>query len=214
MAMVRWLAVIVLGAALAGISTGEPQQQAQQTARQPTEQKASQSSGNAARPPDPLVEAARHAREAQKTQSKPAKVWTNADLPTAGGLSITGTPAESTARPAENAAKPQNDKGSGSEVGNASEDAAAIQAELDTAKKNLKDLQTQLDLLQRTYKLDQQMYYVNPSYSSDTAGAAKLKNEEAQIGLRQQDVAKAQKAVDDLQAKLEAAKAAPGDSAH
>ena len=51
---------------------------------------AAQSSDSAAVKPDPLVAAARRAREEKKDQTKPAKVFTNDNLPTTGGVSAVG----------------------------------------------------------------------------------------------------------------------------
>jgi peptidoglycan hydrolase CwlO-like protein len=45
-----------------------------------------------------------------------------------------------------------------------------------------------------------------PDYASDKAGAAKIKQEETEVGAIKQDVADLQKKVDALQAKLDSAK--------
>lgn len=230
--------MIALGIACAGICAARPlgrtQEQAgtPQAAQQDSKTKAGAGKVTARSwteepQADPVVAAAQRAREQQKNKPKPAKVWTNEDIPGAGGVSVIGTP-ESAGRKGEgenaeaggsgasnsqagSQAKAQAGAASSSDSG---ADAAEIQAKLDAAKKNLKDVQTQLDLAQRTYKLDQQMYYVKPDYSSDTAGAAKLKNEEEQIGLKQQQMTNAQKQVDDLQSELDAAKGGAAGGAH
>jgi hypothetical protein len=72
------------------------QNQSQQNQQQNTAPPASQTQPAAQTsqaPPaqqDPLVAAARRAREEKKDQSKPAKVFTNENLPTTGGISSVG----------------------------------------------------------------------------------------------------------------------------
>src|SRR5580692_388296 len=59
---------------------------------------------------DSLAAAARHAREQKKTQSKPAKVWDNDNIPRSpGDLSVVGkndTASNGTAAPSDNAQDP------------------------------------------------------------------------------------------------------------
>jgi len=65
----------------------------------------------------------------------------------------------------------------------------------------LKSLETDLDFAQRKYALDQQSFYQNPNYSSNTSGAAALKDEENQIDAKKQAVQAAKEKVADLEAK-------------
>ena len=150
---------------------------------------------------DSLAAAARRAREAKKSQSKTAKVWDNDSVAAvANTVSVVGQPADSTASSASTSngnpapTKPISVK-----------DKSALEADLSAAKAKLQDLKTDLDILQRKYALDQQTYYGKPEYSSDTAGAAALKDEKSQIDAKQQEVADAEKKVADLQAQLDAA---------
>jgi hypothetical protein len=78
----------------------------------------------------------------------------------------------------------------------------------------LATIKVDLDLLQRTYTLDSQMYYIKPDYASDTDGAAKLKDEQDQIAAKQQEMDDEQKKIDDLNAELSKlpAPAAPASS--
>ena len=59
-----------------------------------------------------------------------------------------------------------------------------------------------MDLLTRKYALDQQTYYGKTNYAADKDGAAKLKDEQDQIDAKKQEVADAQKKIDELTAKL------------
>jgi hypothetical protein len=158
-------------------------------------------------PADPVAEAARRARE-QK------------NIPKTNGVSVVGeTPAEAGA-PAGDAGSGANPAAApgvapnGGAAGAAGQPAtpektAAIAAELATAKEQLKSLQTDLDIAQRKYALDEQTYLSNPQHQDDVAGASQLKDEEDQIAAKQQEIADSQKKVDEIQARLTAAASAP-----
>jgi peptidoglycan hydrolase CwlO-like protein len=53
------------------------------------------------------------------------------------------------------------------------------------------------------------MYLSKPEHENDKEGAAQMQDEEDQISAKQQEVADAQKKVDELQAKLTALTPAP-----
>jgi hypothetical protein len=154
---------------------------------------------------DSLAAAARRARELKKEQAKSAKVWDNDSMPkNPSSLSIVGN-----APPAEehSANAPSSAPGSStpSDAKNADTDAknkSAILAELAATKEQLQTLQNDLDILQRKFTLDQQMYYGKPNYAADKAGVASLQDEQTQIDAKQQEMANAQKKVADLLEKL------------
>ncbi|MGH9563551.1 MAG: hypothetical protein ACRD3S_19030 [Terracidiphilus sp.] len=155
---------------------------------------------------DPLASAARRAREKQKEQPKPAKVWDNDNIPTSGNVDVIGPPApnsstETSASTSEDISESDHDSTKSSKT----DDKSALEAQLKGAQEALKTAQTRLDFLQRKLSLDQHTYYQNPNYSSDKAGAKALQDEQAQIDANKQDVAAAQKTVDDLTAKVQAA---------
>jgi len=143
---------------------------------------------------DSLAAASRRAQEQKKDQKKAAKVWDNDNLPTApGAVSVVGqTPAA--ASPAgdavsENAADETNASGA------TPEGKPADHVDVGALEDQLKDLRTDLDILQRKYTLDQQTYYGKTNYAADKAGAAALQDEKAQIDAKQQEI-------DDIQNKL------------
>ena len=78
----------------------------------------------------------------------------------------------------------------------------STRSELDSAKDRLKTLMANLDILSRQYTLDQQQYYSKPNYSSDRDGQERLNKEQNDVEAKRQEVAEAQKKVDELQAKL------------
>jgi hypothetical protein len=82
---------------------------------------------------------------------------------------------------------------------------SALQADLAAAKDQLQSLTTDLDILRRKFTLDQQVYFGKPDYAADKAGAASVKDEQDQIDAKQQEIADAQKKINDLQSGIESA---------
>jgi len=198
----KWVAILLL-ASPAGLAAAQ-----QQTAQAPPAQRQSQSQDQDQQNQDLLAAAARRAREEKKGQTGPTKVWDNDNLPKSPGtISVVGESssesgsatksAEPTATPGEAA------KGAGKNAASLEEQKAALEKELDQAKAHLKSVRTDLDIASRTYQLDQQTFYGNPNYSSDTQGADKLKSEQGEIDAKKQEVDDLQKNVDDLTAKLQ-----------
>jgi hypothetical protein len=167
-------------------------------------------------PVDPVAEAARRAREQKKDETKAPHVWNNDDIPKTNGVSVVGeTPAAGADAPAGDAVNganpaaapavaPNGDAAAAPSHGATSEKTGAIAAELTAANEYLKSLKTDLDIAQRKYALDQQTYLSNPDHANDNAGATALKDEEDQIAAKQQEIANAQKKVDEIQARLAA----------
>ena len=169
-----------------------------------------------------IADAARRSRELKKEQPKSAKVWDNDTIPTKpGDVSVIGqAPAtaasdDSAAKSADDDAKAADKTGTPAptpvtpavERAEASETAqkiAAIQADLAAAKSHLQSVKADLDILQRTFVLDSQMYYSKPNYVADKDGAAKIEGEKDEVDAKQQEVADAQMKVDQLEAKLAA----------
>lgn len=146
-----------------------------------------------------LAAAAKRAQEKKKEQTKPAKVWDNDNISAASGtVSVVGKASE-----AAQAAAPAAQAGAAKEVKpeQTAEQKSANAAEIAAAKQQMESLKTDLDIMQRKYILDQQMYYNKPDYQSDKAGAAALNDEQSQIDAKQQEITDLQKKIDDRQAK-------------
>ena len=151
-----------------------------------------------------LAEASRHAREQKKDQAKAVHVWNDDNLPKTEGVSVVGQTSV-----ADNASGGATAGAGGANApAPSAENLAAVTAELNTAKEHLQSLQTDLNILQRKYGLDEQMYLSKPEYKNDREGAAQLKNEQTQIAALQAEVVEAQKKVDLLQSKLSGSGAA------
>ena len=162
-------------------------------------------------PTDALASAAKQAREAKKDQTKPARVWNDDTIPKSNdAISVVGkTPAEdgdnaaaATGDSANAAAAANNSAGAGGGAAAGALLRGALETSVQNAKEKLATIKVDLDILQRTYTLDSQMYYIKPDYASDTEGAAKLKDEQDQIAAKQQEMDEEQKKIDDMEAEL------------
>jgi hypothetical protein len=176
-------------------------------------------SQDAQAPTDSLAAAAKAAREAKKDQTKPARVWNDDTIPKSNAaISVVGQAPDDSGRaaaaPGDAAAAPAPAAGAGGGAAAGGGDRKALESSIANAKERLATIKVDLDLLQRTYTLDSQMYYIKPDYASDTDGAAKLKDEQDQIAAKQQEMDDEQKKIDDLNAELSKlpASAAPASS--
>jgi hypothetical protein len=157
-----------------------------------------QSSQAAASKQDPIVEAAKQAQERKKDQAKAAKVWDNDNIPSKPGeVSVIGeSPAPADASPTadSSAAAPVETRPAPTR--------AELEANVRDARQRLLTMKTDLDILQRTYDLDNQMYMSKPDYASDKEGAAKMADEKAQVDAKRQEIADLEKKVQDLEGKM------------
>jgi len=158
-----------------------------------------------------VAEAARRARAQKKNTEKQPKVITDETLDvkkgdvqnaTAEQPKIPGA-TETQRQPAAGAANVQGGSPSGASAAqppkNASEDdkARAALKERVALKEKIKEAQSDLDLQQREYKLDEESFYSNPDYSKNTSGKEKLDAMKQQITDKQQEL-------DQLKARLAA----------
>lgn len=186
------LAIAALLIFPAGIAGARPQAQSGQ----------SDQSGQSARGPaakqDPIVEAARKSQELKKDQPKAAKVWDNDNIPSKPGdvsvIGETAAPADASAAAGSTAAAPAEVKPAPTR--------AEIESGVRDARQRLLTVKTDLDILQRTYDLDNQMYMSKPDYASDKEGAAKMADEKAQVEAKRQEVSDLEKKIQDLEGKM------------
>ena len=172
-------------------------------------------------PADPVAEAARRAREQKKDQAKPAHVWNNDDIPKTNGVSVVGE------NPAAEAEASASDAGKGANAatapaaaangettapaagqGTGSEKTGAIAADLVAANERLKSLQTDLDIAQRSTPWTSR-HICRIGNIRTTTQRRGAKDAEDQIAAKQQEVADAQKEVEELKAKLAASAPPP-----
>jgi hypothetical protein len=162
-----------------------------------------------------VAEAARKARAKKKNSEKPAKVITDDTLDVKKGdiqsaaaeePRIPGSPAPSAQPAAEGSA---NAPAQGSKNGSNDEKARGVLKERVALKEKIKDAQSDLDLLQREYQLDQDSYYSKVDYAKDTAGKDKLDAEKQQISDKQQELEKLKSQLAALPESQEPPAAAP-----
>ncbi len=161
-----------------------------------------------------VAEAARRARAHKKNTEKPAKVITEETLDvkkgdvqsaTAEQLRIPGSPeTQAPAAGAANAHGGTSGDAQGSKNPSEDEKGRAALKERVALKEKIKDAQSDLDLLQREYQLDQDSFYSSPDYAKNTSGKEKLDAMKQQISNKQQEL-------DQLKARL-AALPAPQES--
>lgn len=154
--------------------------------------------GQPAAKQDPIVEAARQAQERKKDQAKVAKVWDNDNIPNKPGeVSVVGeTPASADASATADSTSPAP------AVAKPAPTRAEIESNVRDSRQRLLTMKSDLDILQRTYDLDQQMYMSKPDYASDKEGAAKIADEKAQVEAKRQEIADLEKKIQDLEGKM------------
>lgn len=140
-----------------------------------------------------VAEAARRAREQKKTSTKPARVITEDDVkpaaPDAAPASGFPAPIPAPGVAGNPPAAPAPAGGSAAE-GPKDEKDQKDSKEVAQLKEQLKQTQSDLDLMQRELALAQDTYFSNPDYAHDTAGKAKLDAQKQQIGDKQEEVAR------------------------
>ena len=159
-----------------------------------------------------VAEAARRAREKKKENAKPVRTLTNDDLPAVpNGDGVTGTATPTPAAKGEDAVAPAaNDDGEKKPPASANDEKAKQRKEynaaaLERVKKQLAQLLSELDIMQRKAVLDSDSYYSKTDYASDKEGKANLDAEAQQISDKKQ-------AADELKARVAELQAMVGDS--
>jgi hypothetical protein len=152
-----------------------------------------------------VAEAARRARAQKKTADKPVKVIDDDTLVVKKGDVQSATAEEpkmpgSPETPAQPAASAANAPGSQNASGD--EKARAFLKQRVALKEKIKDAQSDLDLLQREFQLDQDTFYSSAGYANNTSGKAKLDAMKQQIADKQEEL-------DRLKAELAALPASP-----
>jgi hypothetical protein len=202
-----WLCAVVLVFAASGVIRAQAQQQ------DPTSAQASQNATPAAAAPqqDPLVEAARKAREQKKDAPKAAKVFTNDNIPTDGAVSTAepspdGTPQE-TSETSTPAATPATATGN---------DEKTWRDKFATLHHKLDQDQAELDVLQREANVDMTQFYggdpqkaAQDQMSQQPMGANYNKKVTA-IDAKKKEIEADQQAISDAEDDLRKAGGDPG----
>jgi peptidoglycan hydrolase CwlO-like protein len=157
-----------------------------------------------------LGDVARRSREQKKPSPRPVHVWTNEDLPTTpGAISIVGTPPPPPKTTGEAAEAGAGGAGPSAEPQDRDAAIAKIEAELKDAKADLERLEKELDLAKRDLDLQNQQYYSNPGYKSDSTGKARLDAMQRDVEAKAGEVGRAKERVATLEKQLAELKSAP-----
>jgi len=158
-----------------------------------------------------LGDVARKSREQKKPSTRPVHVWTNEDLPTTpGAISIVGTPPPPPPKTAgEGAEAEAGGVGPSAEPQDRDAAIAKIEAELKDAKAELERLEKELDLAKRDLDLQNQQYYSNPGYKSDSTGKARLDAMQRDVEAKLGEIGRAKERVATLEKQLAELKSAP-----
>ncbi|MGB7024743.1 MAG: hypothetical protein WBD73_13175 [Candidatus Acidiferrales bacterium] len=180
-----WLAAAVVLIASPHGSGAQAQHSGQSQASAPSKTQTSETQPTAK--PDPLVEAARKNREAQKNAPKASAVFTNDNLPaTPGAVSVVG----STATEASGKSSASSSKTGGSEAAPKT-DEAAWRKKFADARHKLEQDQTELAMMQRELNQMQLQYYPDPTKA-------------LMQSVDRSDILKKQKAIDDKKKQIDA----------
>lgn len=185
-----WLAAIVLFFVSTQRSVAQQTQQSGQT-QASASSKTQTSETQPAAKPDPLVEAARKNREAQKNAPKASAVFTNDNIPaTPGAVSVVGsTAAETSGKPSASSDKTTGAGEASSSAKN--NDEATWRKKFADARQKLAQDQSELSVLQRESDQLQLQYYPDPTKA-------------LMQSVDRSDIIKKQKAIDDKKKEVDA----------
>jgi hypothetical protein len=142
------------------------------------------------------ADAARRARDQKKSQPKPAQVWDNDNIPKRGdGVSVVGSTETPAAAPA-----PVPGEVAGAQAVPI-ENKGQLDPAIQQAKDKIASLEQDVDIAQRKFTLDSDMYYGKTNYQDDKAGKAALDVERADIENKKKQLQDARDILASLQAK-------------
>ena len=181
------------------------QQKAENQQQTASAQNQDESQSQAGVQQDPLVEAARKAREQRKEAPKAAKVFTNDNIPTAGGISAVGSATEA---PAGKAAAGQGKAGANAAPAN---DEKTWRARFASLRHKLDQDQAELGIMQRELGVLSVQFYSDPNKQMEQQlSRADIDKKTADIEAKKKQVADDQQAISDAEDDLRKAGGAPG----
>jgi len=214
--------ILATAAALVAFSAPAwPSQEQQQGQSSQTHQQSSASQQNQSKPQtaatqqESLADAARKAREQKKEAPKPAKVFTNDNIPTAGGISSVGTETQAPPATGEAGATPSGQAAANGEKpakGGAAASAESVWRER-FAKLHHKLVQDQadLDVMQRELGVLDTQYYSDPMKTmQQSVSREDINKKTAAIDAKKKQVEDDKKAIADAEDELRKAGGDPG----
>jgi DNA repair exonuclease SbcCD ATPase subunit len=196
----KWLklASLLTGFCLGAIS-GVAQPQGQQTSSQ-------QQSG------DPVADAARKAREQQKAQPKPKKVYTEDDIPPRLGSTDSGSTTGQAANSEQAGAGNAQPAGGGTSAAGGKDDAETAWRKRFAEQRNkIAAAEKELDVLQRESEKAQVQYYNDPQKALMEQNTRKdINDKNAKIDQKKQEIASLKQQLSDLEDELRKSGGDPG----
>lgn len=134
--------------------------------------------------PPSLAEAARKARADHAKTAGKVPMFTNDNIPRAGGLSVAGATAVAGAKSGGEGAAAEGEGGAPAEQADKEKkcDEPCWRGKFAEKRKQIKDAEAELDVLQREYNLSRTQYYQDPNaamreqYSNNTSGGRELQD--------------------------------------
>ena len=155
-------------------------------------------------PQDSLAEAARKAREQKKLAAKPGKVFTNDNIPTAGGISSASSSSAPSGKEAATDATPASSSASANDEKSWRDKFAQLRQKLDRDKETL-------DVMQRELGELSVQYYSDPSKAmQQQLSRDDINKKTAAIDAKKKEVDADQQAIDDAEDGLRKAGGDPG----
>jgi hypothetical protein len=196
-------AALLLAAAPVWSRQQKPQDQQQTAAAQSQSESPSQAP---AAQQDPLAEAARKAREQRKEAPKAAKVFTNDNIPTEGGISAVGSAAE----PAPSSKEAAGSAKAGANAAPAN-DEKTWRARFSSLRHKLDQDQAELSIMQRELGVLSVQFYSDPNKQmQQQLSRADIDKKTADIEAKKKQVADDQQAISDAEDDLRKAGGDPG----
>jgi len=201
MSVKNWLAASVLSAGLCFAALPARAQQQQQ-------QSSGQQTG------DPVADAARKAREQQKTAPKPKKVYTDDDVkpatPSSEGATATGqTPGG--AQAASGSGQGAATSAGGGAAGKADDAETAWKKRFQEQRNKIAAAEKELDILQRESEKAQVQYYNDPQKALNEQLTRKdINDKNAKIDQKKQEIANLKQQLSDLEDELRKSGGDPG----
>jgi len=158
-------------------------------------------------PADSLAEAARKARAAERNARKAGRVFTNDNIPTAGGVSEVG----SAAQPSADSGAASSGRAKGSAKAAATNDETTWRARFSKLRHKLEQDQAELDIMQRELGVLNVQYYGDPNKAmQQQLSRDDIEKKTAAIEAKKKQVAEDQQAISDAEDDLRKAGGDPG----
>jgi hypothetical protein len=149
------------------------------------------------------AEAARKAREQKKADTKAAHVWDNDNIAApANAIEVVGPDANAPAPDANAAAAAADQTAAATASGLSPQEAAHVMQAIKEAQDKIDELKKDINLNQRAYDLDAQMFYGKPDFKEDKDGQKSINGEKAALDDKKQQLRATQQMLAELQTKI------------